>query len=94
MKIDLDKYPQYRYFPKSEYNKVLNEQFDRMVQKVEDSWQKCKTTAPAPYQEAIDILVYLQSDLSAQRSVSKAGKCNIDCTLRETGVVSELTMTQ
>lgn len=56
------------------------------------AWYKCNLTNYAPHIEAISL--FINGPWGDGGVDSEAGKCFVDCTLRETGMVSTLCTVQ
>lgn len=76
---------QFTFF-NSYFEFLLNEQYEKTSTEITNAWLKCNETYKVPFDEAIDI--FQNPPRGDERFMSREAKCLVDCTMRNTGVVS------
>ncbi|KAJ6624462.1 hypothetical protein Bhyg_16574 [Pseudolycoriella hygida] len=69
------------------FEKRLIHQYDEVARTIVKAWLKCNETFVIPFEDGIDL--FQNPPWGEERIASYEAKCLVDCTLRETGVMSD-----
>lgn len=70
----------------SYFEYLLNEQYEKTSTEIANAWLKCNETHSVPFDESIEM--FQNPPRGDERYFNRAAKCLVDCTMRETGIVS------